>query len=71
MPEVKRKNRIEDLIANYNPNKLRDINLKMTIVIKDEEPVYQRARQFSVSKRKQVNKISANKQVDSTTIATA
>ena len=35
---------IAELISNYKPEKTKEIPVKMSIVVKDEDPVYQRAR---------------------------
>lgn len=35
---------LENMIYNYVPNKTRDINVKMKLILKDDEPVYQRTR---------------------------
>lgn len=32
------------MIYNYVPEKTRDVNVKMRLILKDDEPVYQRAR---------------------------
>lgn len=49
------KNVIENLISEYKPEKTREVELKMTILLKDDEPVYQRARRLSPLEREQVN----------------
>lgn len=49
------KHAIATLIKNYKPNKTRETDLEMTIVLKDDEPVYQRARRLSPSERSIVN----------------
>lgn len=38
--DIECKNRIKEAVINYSPNKTRDVDLKMTIVLKDEESVY-------------------------------
>lgn len=43
----KNKDALENMIRNYTPNKIRDVNVKMRLVLKDNEPVYQRARRCS------------------------
>lgn len=53
--DLEYKNQIKQLITTYNPNKSREIDLKMTIVLKDDEPVYQRARRLAASERERVN----------------
>lgn len=46
---------LENIIRNYSPVKVREIGVKMSIVLKDEEPVYQRARRLSPIEREKVN----------------
>lgn len=53
-PEHKKK--ITELISNYVPTRVSESDLKMSIVVKDDEPVYQRARRLSISERELVNK---------------
>lgn len=38
---------IEDIVSNYCPVKTKETSVKMSIILKDEEPVYQRARRLS------------------------
>ncbi|KAI4473620.1 hypothetical protein M0804_015261 [Polistes exclamans] len=45
--DVKCQKEIKNLVADYNPRKTKDIGVKMSIVVKDNEPVYQRARRLS------------------------
>jgi len=35
---------IEAIVQNYELKKTQDIGIKMTIILKDEEPIYQRTR---------------------------
>lgn len=35
---------LESAVRNYYPLKVKETNIKMSIILKDEEPVYQRAR---------------------------
>lgn len=46
---------IADLISNYNPNKKREIKFEMTIVLRDNEPIYQRPRRLSSAEKEKVN----------------
>lgn len=46
---------VHDLIDNYNPIKTRETNIKMSIILKDDNPVSQTARRLSPSERKEVN----------------
>lgn len=55
IPETKYRDEIAKLVADYRPIKTRDIDYKMTITLKDEEPVYQRARRLSALEEDQVN----------------
>ncbi|CAK9834317.1 Transposon Tf2-9 polyprotein [Anthophora retusa] len=43
------------IIDDYKPMAIREAELKMTIVLKDDEPVFQRARRLSPSERDTVN----------------
>lgn len=49
------RNTLENLIRNYVPNKTRDVDVKMRLILKDDEPVYQRARRCS-EREKQIIK---------------
>lgn len=55
IPDAECRNRVKEAITNYVPNKSRDVDLKMTIVLKDEEPVYQRPRRLAASEKELVN----------------
>lgn len=48
---------IGELIENYRPSKslTRELDIKMTITLRDDEPVYQKARRLSQSERDIVN----------------
>lgn len=46
---------VTDLVAKYEPNKLREFDVRMTIVLKDDEPVYQKARRLPQVERDVVN----------------
>ncbi|XP_076638825.1 uncharacterized protein LOC143350687 [Colletes latitarsis] len=46
---------IENLVENYEPAKSKEIGVQMSIVLKDDEPIYQRARRLSPSERDIVN----------------
>lgn len=46
---------VTDLIENYKLVKTQEIDIKMTIILKDDEPVYQKARRLSQSKKNIVN----------------
>lgn len=49
------KRAIEALVESYNPNRTREIDIKMTIILKDDEPVYQRARRLSSYEKSIIN----------------
>ncbi|XP_043264094.1 uncharacterized protein LOC122404231 [Colletes gigas] len=51
------KSRVEYLVESYRPNRNREVGVEMSLVLKDEEPVYQRARRLSISEREIVNTI--------------
>jgi len=48
---------VENLINSYKPDKVKETGVKMSIILKDEKPVYQRARRLSAVEREKVNKI--------------
>jgi len=47
---------LENIVNNYSPVKVRETDVRMSIVLKDEEPVYQRARHPAPIEREKVNK---------------
>lgn len=49
------KNELKEIISNYKPDKVRDVDIKLNIVLKDDVPVYQRARRLAMSKQKEVD----------------
>lgn len=49
------KQAITTFIENYKPNKIIDTDVKMTIILKDDEPVYQKARRLSQAEKNIVN----------------
>ncbi|GFW73604.1 retrovirus-related Pol polyprotein from transposon 297 [Trichonephila clavipes] len=49
------RNYLSSLIKNYKPNKIKSTKLKMSIILKDDIPVCQRARRLSCSEKLQVN----------------
>lgn len=53
-PEYKRE--IEKMIDAYKSEKTREVDVEMTIVVKDDQPVYQRARRLSPLERNEVNR---------------
>ncbi|XP_067209940.1 uncharacterized protein [Linepithema humile] len=46
---------ITNLVENYRPNRIQEVDVKMTIIVKDDEPIYQKARRLSQSERDIVN----------------
>lgn len=44
-----------DLIANYKPDQSRETDIKMTLILKNDEPIYQKARRLSQAERDIVN----------------
>lgn len=46
---------IENFVNNYRPNKMREPDITMKLVLKDEEPMYQSARRLSASEKEIVN----------------
>ncbi|XP_043496431.1 uncharacterized protein LOC122520413 [Polistes fuscatus] len=54
IPSSEHKKLVVNLISNYNPVKVRDIGVKMSLMLKDEEPVYQRPRRLPPSERQEV-----------------
>lgn len=46
---------VEELIENYRPNKIREVDMKVRILLKDDLPVYQSARRLGFAERKIVN----------------
>lgn len=46
---------LRNLIENYKPSKTYESDIKMKLILKDEEPVYQSARRLSQSEKQAVN----------------
>ncbi|EFN60729.1 hypothetical protein EAG_09368, partial [Camponotus floridanus] len=55
LSELEHKHVVENLVNNYKPVQMRETDIKMTIILKDEEPVYQKARRLSQYERDIVN----------------
>jgi len=53
--DVEQRTALRNLIENYKPNRMYETNIKMKILLKDEEPVYQLTRRLSPSERSEVN----------------
>lgn len=46
------KDEIREIISSYKPNKIRDVGIELNIILKNETPLYQRARRLAVSEQK-------------------
>jgi len=55
IPNTEHRDAIKILIDEYKPQKTRETELKMIILLKDDEPVCQTARRLSPIEREQVN----------------
>lgn len=47
---------VEIMVKNYEPKKTREVSTKMTLVLKDDIPVYQKPRRLSLLEQTEVNK---------------
>lgn len=47
---------VEVIARNYEPKKTREIGVKMTLILKDDIPIYQRPRRLSPSEKEEVDK---------------
>ncbi|XP_076660361.1 uncharacterized protein LOC143363699 [Halictus rubicundus] len=47
--------KLRQKIATYVPNKIREVDVRMDIVLRDDEPVYQRARRLAPPEKDAVN----------------
>jgi len=59
IPNSEHRSALESIVNNYKPAKIKETSVKMSIILKDEEPVYQRARRLSAVEKKKVNEIIA------------
>ncbi|XP_043263810.1 uncharacterized protein LOC122404023 [Colletes gigas] len=50
------RNTVQTLIENYEPKKLHDSPVTMKLVVKDDDPIYQRPRRLSPRDREEVNR---------------
>ena len=48
------KNAVENLVESYKPNKIREVGVKMNVILTDDVPVYQ--RRLSPEEKDEVNK---------------
>jgi len=55
VPDAKHREQVKRLVREYKPSKTRSVDLKMSIVLTDDEPVYQRARRLAIPEREMVN----------------
>lgn len=46
---------VTNLVTDYKPNKLQETDIKMTIVLKNDEPIYQKARRLPQAEKDIVN----------------
>jgi len=49
------KRAMASLVGNYKPNRTVETDIRMKLVLKDDEPVYQKARRLSPSEKALVN----------------
>jgi len=52
---VEQRTALQNLIENYKLNRVCKTNIKIKILLKDEEPVYQSARRLFPSERSEIN----------------
>lgn len=50
------RNKVKNMIENYQPNKSKTTEIKMRLVLKDDEPVYQNPRRLSVNEKEEVER---------------
>jgi len=55
LKDAEQRAKLLSLINNYKPIKIRETEITMKFVLKDEEPVYQSAKQLSLTEKKEVN----------------
>lgn len=55
VPNSEHRSILENIISSYHPCKTKETDVKMKIILKNEEPVYQRARRLSPSEKEKVN----------------
>lgn len=56
IPNENDRREVENIARNYKPEKKRDVNVKMTLILKDNVPIYQRARRLSPLDKEEVKK---------------
>lgn len=47
--------RIQHLVDQYKPQQTQEVDIKMRLILKDDEPIYQKARRLSAIERNEVN----------------
>jgi len=60
LKDEKCRDEVSDIVSNYKAEKIRDIGIELNIILKDDIPVYQRARRLAMSKQREVD-IQINK----------
>lgn len=50
------KQEIENVVRNYKPQKTREVGVKMTLILKDDIPIYQKPRRLSCCEKEEVDK---------------
>lgn len=53
--DVENRNAIADIVQSYKPEKIREVGVKMSIILKNDIPVYQRPRRLSLAEKQKVN----------------
>lgn len=46
---------VQRLVEKYKPKRTREFNIKIKLILKDDEPIYQKARRLSAAERSKVN----------------
>lgn len=49
------KRTVQRLVDQYKPERTQEVSVKMKLILKDDEPIYQKARRLSVIERNEVN----------------
>lgn len=56
IPNKHARREVETIAKTYEPKKTREVGTKMTLILKDDIPVYQKLRRLSLSKQKEVDR---------------
>lgn len=51
------KHELEEMVTNYQPQKTKQVAISLSLVLKDETPIYERARRLAPVEKEQVNTI--------------